>query len=75
MKWQKHVLVAVTLAIPLLISAAAQAQQQPSRPNIVVIWGDDIGFWNVSAYSRGAMGYRTPNIDRMAKEGAIFTDH
>src|SRR4051794_30382372 len=45
------------------------------KPNILVIWGDDIGIWNLSAYSRGAMGYRTPNIDRIAKEGAIFTDH
>jgi arylsulfatase len=75
MQWQKYALVAIMLAIPLLIAIAAQAQQQPSRPNIVVIWGDDIGFWNMSAYSRGAMGYRTPNIDRIAKDGAIFTDH
>jgi arylsulfatase A-like enzyme len=45
------------------------------KPNILVIWGDDIGMWNLSAYSRGAMGYRTPNIDRIAREGAIFTDH
>jgi hypothetical protein len=37
------------------------------RPNIMVIWGDDIGMWNLSAYNRGAMGYRTPNIDRIAK--------
>ncbi|MCJ8159557.1 arylsulfatase [Sphingomonas sp. LaA6.9] len=45
------------------------------KPNILVVWGDDIGLWNLSAYSRGAMGYRTPNIDRIAREGAIFTDH
>lgn len=44
------------------------------KPNIVIIWGDDIGYWNISAYNRGMMGYRTPNIDRLAKEGAIFTD-
>ena len=44
------------------------------KPNILVIFGDDIGYWNVSAYNRGMMGYRTPNIDRLAKEGAIFTD-
>lgn len=48
---------------------------KPQKPNILVIWGDDIGLWNLSAYSRGAMGYRTPNIDRIANEGAIFTDH
>ncbi len=44
------------------------------QPNILVIWGDDIGYWNVSAYNQGMMGYRTPNIDRIAKEGALLTD-
>ena len=44
------------------------------KPNILVIWGDDIGFWNLSAYNNGMMGYETPNIDRIAKEGALFTD-
>src|SRR6202047_946447 len=55
---------------------AAPAPAAPSgrKPNILVIMGDDIGMWNISAYSRGMMGYRTPNIDRIAKEGAIFTD-
>ena len=50
-------------------SAAAQ-----DRPNILIIWGDDIGAWNVSAYNRGSMGYMTPNIDRIAEEGILFTD-
>jgi arylsulfatase len=45
-----------------------------TKPNILVIWGDDIGVHNISAYNRGIMGYRTPNIDRIAKEGALFTD-
>src|SRR5215472_11991171 len=45
-----------------------------SKPNILVIWGDDIGLWNVSAYNHGVMGYETPNIDRLAKEGMLFTD-
>ncbi|MCP4229679.1 MAG: sulfatase-like hydrolase/transferase, partial [bacterium] len=45
------------------------------KPNIVVIWGDDIGETNVSAYSRGLMGYKTPNIDRIADEGVLFTDY
>ena len=53
-------------------SAPATAQQ---KPNILVIMGDDIGYWNISAYNRGMMGYRTPNIDRIANEGAIFTDY
>jgi arylsulfatase len=43
------------------------------KPNIVVIWGDDIGQSNISAYSDGVMGYRTPNIDRLAQEGMRFT--
>src|SRR5882672_11347481 len=45
-----------------------------TRPNILVIWGDDIGMWNLSCYSRGMMGYHTPNIDRIANEGMMFTD-
>ena len=44
------------------------------KPNILVIWGDDIGWWNISAYNHGSMGYKTPNIDRIVKEGAMFTD-
>ena len=44
------------------------------KPNILVIWGDDIGWYNISAYNHGLMGYKTPNIDRIAKEGALFTD-
>src|SRR6266481_6752649 len=49
--------------------------QQPQKPNILVIMADDIGYWNISAYNRGMMGYRTPNIDRIANDGAIFTDY
>ncbi len=45
-----------------------------NKPNILIIWGDDIGWFNVSAYNHGIMGYRTPNIDRVAKEGTMFTD-
>jgi len=51
------------------------AEQTPRKPNILVIWGDDIGQSNISAYSKGMMGYRTPNIDRIANEGMIFTDY
>ena len=54
------------------LSLAAQAQD---KPNILVIWGDDVGQSNISAYTMGLMGYRTPNIDRIAKEGMIFTDY
>ena len=65
----------------LLASAAsptptpAQASSGGKKPNILVIFGDDIGQANVSAYTMGLMGYRTPNIDRIAKEGMIFTDY
>ena len=44
-------------------------------PNILVIWGDDVGQSNISAYTRGLVGYRTPNIDRIANEGILFTDY
>jgi arylsulfatase len=57
----------------MVTAAPTSAQQQ--KPNILVIMGDDIGYWNISAYNRGMMGYRTPNIDRIANEGAIFTDY
>jgi arylsulfatase len=60
------------MALTWLPFGSAHAQEK--RPNIVVIWGDDIGQSNVSAYSHGLMGYRTPNIDRLAKEGMMFTD-
>ena len=53
---------------------SAQAAQAGKKPNILVLWGDDIGVHNISAYNHGIMGYQTPNIDRIAKEGALFTD-
>ena len=76
-------LFAVTaLGLACLAGPAAAADPAPApatadqvkKPNILVIMGDDIGYWNVSAYNQGMMGYRTPNIDRIAKEGALFTD-
>ena len=48
---------------------------ESGKPNILVIWGDDIGQSNISAYTRGMMGYRTPSIDRIANEGMLFTDY
>lgn len=56
----------------MVISATAGAAE---KPNILVIFGDDIGQTNISAYSMGVVGYKTPNIDRIAKEGMIFTDY
>src|SRR5271156_6471995 len=58
-----------------LVFASVPAHAQAKKPNILVIWGDDIGGFNISAYNRGLMGYKTPNIDRIANEGAIFTDY
>ena len=58
----------------VLALVVAPAQAADKKPNILIIWGDDIGYWNVSAYNQGMMGYKTPNIDRIAKEGAMFTD-
>jgi len=57
----------------LLATGAAQAQSE--KPNILVIWGDDIGQSNISAYTKGLVGYRTPNIDRIAADGMLFTDY
>ena len=56
-------------------SASPAAAVGPAEPNILVIFGDDIGQTNISAYTFGVMGYRTPNIDRIAKEGMMFTDY
>jgi arylsulfatase A-like enzyme len=62
------------LCLLALALYAVPAGAQPKKPNILVIWGDDIGWFNLSQNNLGMMGYRTPNIDRIAKEGAQFTD-
>jgi arylsulfatase len=64
----------VTVTILLITAAVRPAAAQAKRPNILVIWGDDIGMWNVGVYTHGMMG-RTPHIDSIAKEGILFTDH
>ena len=68
----------LALVAMLALSPAAHAQNAAKKaggkPNILVIWGDDVGYWNISAYNLGQMGYKTPNIDRIAREGALFTD-
>jgi len=65
---------AVMLLALALTATAGWAQAPARKPNILVIWGDDIGQFNISAYNMGMMGYKTPNIDSIAKQGAIFTD-
>ena len=58
-----------------LLCVASLANASTAKPNILVIWGDDVGQSNISAYTRGVMGYKTPNIDRIANEGILFTDY
>ena len=65
----------VAFASSAFPSSVQSAPAETKKPNILVIWGDDIGTWNISYNSRGMMGYRTPNIDRIAKQGLSFTDY
>src|SRR5262245_27001023 len=73
--WREHACGAHAKAEGIPDMAAKKAKQANGKPNILVIWGDDIGVNNVSAYHRGVMGGSTPNIDRIANEGVLFTDH
>jgi arylsulfatase len=69
-----RLLSAAALALTFTVGGLPEAQAQQQKPNILVIMGDDIGWFNPSAYHQGIMGYQTPNIDRIAQEGARFTD-
>jgi len=62
------------VAVVIWVSISGTAHAQSDKPNILIIWGDDIGGFNISANNQGMMGYKTPNIDSIAKEGALFTD-
>ena len=75
MQFQKKYLIVTLLLFGAFVCAIGSAQAQAKLPNILVIMGDDIGWFNISAYNHGAMGYHTPNIDRIAREGAMFTDY
>jgi arylsulfatase A-like enzyme len=68
-------LVLVTAFTILGLALASPVFAQQKKPNIVVIMGDDIGMWNIGAYHRGLMAGKTPNLDKMAKEGMLFTDY
>jgi arylsulfatase len=70
----KYLGLSLLAGVVALVSVVSPAQAADKKPNILVIWGDDIGIHNISVYSHGMMGYQTPNIDRIAKEGALFTD-
>jgi arylsulfatase A-like enzyme len=64
----------VATAAALFASVASAQAQQAGKPKVLVIWGDDIGVHNIGAYNHAIMGYRTPRIDPIAREGALFTD-
>ena len=67
--------VCAVMAMSVLLLPAAAPAQDAQKPNILVIWGDDVGQSNISTYTRGLVGCRTPNIDRIANEGIQFTDY
>jgi arylsulfatase len=71
MKYRTSFVLMACLALP----GAEAPAQEAKKPNVLVIWGDDIGTWNNCFCSRGMMGYQTPNIDRIAREGVAFTDY
>jgi hypothetical protein len=76
MKRSRRIAFVVTASLLVLVLAASPfATAQQKKPNIVVIMSDDVGIWNISAYHRGMMGGRTPNNDRIASGGALFTDY
>jgi hypothetical protein len=62
-----NLLLVAVVTLALLMTAGVTRAADPKKPNILIIWGDDIGYWNVSAYNQGMMGYKTPNLDRIAK--------
>jgi arylsulfatase A-like enzyme len=70
----RQVMLPMACALPLCLGFQGMASAADKEPNILVIWGDDVGINNISAYSLGVMGYKTPNIDSIAKDGALFTD-
>src|SRR4029077_15251648 len=78
MKYKPNVVsygLSLLTATVAFIGAAGPLQAQEKKPNIIVIMGDDIGMWNIGAYHRGLMAGRTPNLDKIASEGMLFTDY
>ena len=71
----KRKFVLFVLVVFATLAWAVSPVAAAKKPNILVIWGDDVGWSNVGAYNMGMMGYQTPNIDRIAKEGMLFTDY
>jgi arylsulfatase len=76
MNLQKLLSASISALVVLLFAAAPSlAEAQGKQPNILVMMGDDVGMWNIGAYHRGMMAGRTPNLDKIAKEGMLFTDY
>ena len=76
MRWTlRRALVFAAFLVVLDLATTRPAVAVEKQPNIVVIMGDDIGMWNIGAYHRGLMAGRTPNLDKLAKEGMLFTDY
>ena len=63
------------MAATMVVASPAQAQAPARKPNILVIMGDDVGWFNIGAYSRGIMSGKTPNLDKLAADGMMFTDY
>ena len=72
---RRKLLVGTAVLLLAVVALARSAHAEDAKPNVLVIWGDDIGTWNISHNNRGMMGYRTPQIDRIAREGVSFTDY
>ncbi len=75
MKWIGKISVTLAMVAALFVAGTPNAKAQEKKPNIIVIMGDDIGMWNIGAYHRGMMAGKTPNLDKLAKEGMLFTDY
>jgi arylsulfatase A-like enzyme len=75
MRTQTRIATVLAAALVAALGTVAASAQETKKPNILVLWGDDIGTWNVSFNNRGMMGYQTPSIDRIAREGVSFTDY
>jgi len=75
MELKRKLLTGLAVTAALALSAGLVQAATGDKPNILVVWGDDIGQSNISRYTHGLMGYQTPNIDRIAEEGMTFTDY
>src|SRR5262245_23057675 len=75
MKPSQRITLSILAALAVMLFAGAQAVAQQRRPNILVIMGDDVGWFNIGAYHQGIMSGKTPNLDKLAAEGMRFTDY